>query len=137
MTHDPMCPSPCVCLCGFIAKVRADERINAVQECMESGCGMSAIFACRTSDAMTHDPLCPTEQCVICEWAKDAVEWCQTCGGCQCDLIAKVRADTAHRIKNAVNTHYGKYAMEYGAYPPLFILENMMDTYAEDLARKP
>lgn len=82
---------------------------------------------------MTHDPLCPQRECGACKWEGEAC--CR--GVCQCALISQVRADTAHRIKNAVNTHYGKYAMEYGAYPPLFILENMMDTYAEDLARKP
>ena len=40
---------------------------------------------------MTHDPLCPTTDCSQCD--ESSAEWCVTCGGCRCDLIAKVRAD--------------------------------------------
>ena len=41
MTHDPLCYMAegkwdGGCQCALIARVRADERINAVQECMET-----------------------------------------------------------------------------------------------------
>lgn len=45
---------------------------------------------------MTHDPLCPTQTMCKC---KDQECWdCREVVLCQCDLIAKVRADTAQKI---------------------------------------
>ena len=37
MTHDLMCPFPFLCLCDFIAKVRADEAPKAVARWVEQG----------------------------------------------------------------------------------------------------
>lgn len=42
---------------------------------------------------MTHDPLCPTEQCC----AKDEQA---TREFCECDLIARVRQDDLYRLKD-------------------------------------
>ena len=42
---------------------------------------------------MTHDPLCPKMPDHIVVWTKDK---------CQCDLIARVRADTITRMEQSV-----------------------------------
>ena len=45
---------------------------------------------------MTHDPLCPTQTMCKC---KDQECWdCRDPVACQCDLIAKVRADQDRRL---------------------------------------
>ena len=44
---------------------------------------------------MTHDPLCPTQTMCKC---KDQECWdCRDPVACQCDLIAKVRADERNK----------------------------------------
>ena len=51
MTHDPLCPSyglcdcgceyDAHCMCGFIAKVRADEREQTIHDCIAAVDGLS------------------------------------------------------------------------------------------------
>jgi hypothetical protein len=56
---------------------------------------------------MTHDPLCPTYDCLC-----DEDEDCMECA-CQCDLIAKVREDAiagAVQQVEALPPHHGSYA---------------------------
>lgn len=50
----------------------------------------------------THDPLCP------CGYANDHSNMCR---GCQCDRLAKARADERERIENKIyaNCYHTKY----------------------------
>lgn len=43
---------------------------------------------------MTHDPMCPQRECDACAWEGEGC--CR--GDCQCNLIARVRADHTQRI---------------------------------------
>lgn len=52
---------------------------------------------------MTHDPMCPQRECDACAW--EGKGCCR--GNCQCDLIAKVRADTLNKVYEAVQIEIG------------------------------
>jgi hypothetical protein len=52
---------------------------------------------------MTHDPLCPrTSHPKFCEGCTPQ------CGTCQCDLIAKVRADEQQQVARRLTAYHAK-----------------------------
>ncbi len=56
---------------------------------------------------MTHDPMCPTQTMCKC---KDQECWdCRDVVLCQCDLIAKVRADALSTAIDAANGQRSKF----------------------------
>lgn len=60
---------------------------------------------------MNHDPLCPTVECPDCD-ERDS-EWCVRCGGCRCDLIAKVKEQERLHIADAVFDNMVSHPYEY------------------------
>jgi hypothetical protein len=53
--HDPLCPSDWFCVCDLIAKVRADERANVLNEAVAADGFLSARHAREWEDFVRKD----------------------------------------------------------------------------------